>query len=163
MYMKFKAKFFLKKCNFFSLTTDAVIETPALLWSNISLNVSLTNTYKSTCIQGKLRSLNVGDWPHCSWRPHIGSTTVADASRPDTRRLSLQKNQRLDALSPAFVFLPAEQKTPVSNLRPVTQWASTSLICKLTAAPNYMIMFGEAWGLLWTALRGRHLWGSRFA
>jgi len=34
-------------------------------------------------------------------------------------------------------------KTPVSNLRPVTQWASTSLIYKLTAGPNYMIMFGE--------------------
>ncbi|CAB1427843.1 unnamed protein product [Pleuronectes platessa] len=29
---------------------------------------------------------------------------VADASCPDTRRLSPQKNQRLDALSPAFVF-----------------------------------------------------------
>lgn len=57
----------------------------------------------------------------------------------------LRRNQRLDALSPAFVFSGSagRAKTPVSNLCPVTQWASISLIYELTAGPNYMIMFRE--------------------
>lgn len=44
---------------------------------------------------------------------------MADVSCPDTRRLSPQKNQRLDALSPAFVFSGSCRQSKDACLQPV--------------------------------------------
>ena len=87
--------------------------------------------------------------------PHIGGMIVADASCPDTRRLSPQKNQRLDALSPAFVFGGSCRQSKDACLQPVPHHTMGFYITYLQA-DGWPKLYDNVWRerLLWTAEGG---------